>query len=463
MTMILDLVLRSPAGTELSRINLATNDRLLLDYTPGTPEPRSVEWASPLRDGGVIATTTLANVTETAEALLGAVDDATMLTSIQAMEAAFLAASTRQKTRRGPRLFVELTLNRLVTPFQSEILRGKLLLPPGALDSGWRNRQMEITPSWTRRWFWEAVTDTALPLRSSMTAKTTAGVVVEGSLGKTWVEILGTDLPGVVPAPIRLQITNLDVSATAPQQIWVGRNETASPTTLGPIIEAEDGNYLSFSNTLATSASHSNGYGVNIAPPPAAATGLRWTLDSAFLSQFPGGPVKVVAKIPTTQAGVWMRLQVKFLGLTLLYEGPEVLMTSDAIQDLGTIVLPPWNVPGGSSSQDLTLDLVTRATVATPFVLDYIHLMPSDGFVKYTARGYGLQTNITLVDDAINDTLTVTGGGVHAGFFIKSPPSDGLLLTPNVDQRLYLLQNGVTSITRQLRVQAWYRERRLTL
>lgn len=463
--MILDLVLRAPSGSELSRINLATNTALLVDYTPVSPEPRSVEWSSPLRNGGVVATTTLADVTETARTLLYPATDAALLGVIQGIERLFLAAGQRQTRKRGPRLFVELTPNRLSTAFQSEILRGKISLDAGGLDSGWRSREMEATLVWTRRFFWETVADTALPLRSKATAKGTGGVVVHnhwdsGTGEGTWVEILGSDLPGVIAAPLRLQITNLDPSSSNPSQIWVGRNETASPLTVNPILEAESAALNG--NTSASSTSYSNGAAVSITPYSNQTTALRWDLTSAFLSQFAGGPVKVVAKFPTTAAGVWLQMKVKYFGLTLLSEGPEVLMTADAIQDLGIITLPPWNVPGGSAAQDLTLDLMTRAAFPTPFLLDFLHLMPLDGWTTYVSRGYGLQTNITLVDDAINDTLTVTGGGVHAGFFVKTP-RDGLLVQPGADQRLYLLQNGVTGISRQLHVQAWYRERRLTL
>lgn len=460
MAMILDLVTRAPDDSELERITLATGASQVLKYVPRTPKKRSIEMVSMLRNGTRIQKTTYADVDETAEMIFEGATDDDITDYTRGFERAFEAAALRQESTRGPRVFLELQPDRMPLAFRSEIKRGDFNLEDEALSVAWRTRKLVIQPAWLRNYYWEAVISTALPMRSALTALTTAGVIVEGSLGRTWVEILGSNLPGVIPAPIRLEIKNLDPSLTAPSQIWVGRNQTASPTTLNPIIEAEDAASL-YGNDIVVSAAYSNGNAVEITPPATAAASVGWDLDSAFLEQFSGGPVKVVLKLPSTNTLVWMKVRVKYF-VTVLAEGPEVLQTNATIQDLGSIDLPPWNVPGGSTPQALTLELVTRSASPIPFVLDFIHLIPMDGFVNYTSRGYGLQSNITLVDDAINDTLTVTGGGETAGFFVKSPANDGLLMQPLADQRLYILQN-VEDIDRQLQVQAWYKQRVLTL
>jgi hypothetical protein len=359
-----------------------------------------------------------------------------------------------------------MTLNRLSTAYRSEIKRGDFNLEEGAIDVGWRTRKMVFQPAWMRNYYWEAVVESEIALQSKATARATGGVAItnhwDGGAGDgTWVQILGSDVPGVIDAPLRLQITNNFNNASTPQAFYVAQNIDASPTTLTPVLEAESGTWIGTSSNVVD-ANASNGAARSVTWSSSSEIQLcSWTLSTALLDQLGGAAVRLFAKFSTVAENTWLRLKVKYQGITILDETAEVLLNTNLLQDLGTLRLPPWGADAGTA-EDLQLILYGRKTGGSFFTLDFLHLMPLDGYVEYRAQGYGLPYTWTLVDDGIDGMLTVNNGSTNAGFWVKRP-HDGLLIRPNTTQRLYILQGGVSAIARPLTVRAWYRERRLTL
>lgn len=168
--------------------------------------------------------------------------------------------------------------------------------------------------------------------------------------------------------------------------------------------------------------------------------------------------MRILAKFAQTDERIWLQCKVTYNTVTVVDETSEVLQNSQYLQDFGVVNLPPWHVPVGSNAP-LELKLYGRTAAANAaFVLDYLQFLPARDFTVYASRGYGLGQNVILSDDPLNQTL-VAG---NAGIFVKTP-RDGIRLRPQRTQRLYLLQYGVTEISRELKVQAWVRERRWSL
>lgn len=456
-------------GTTLSTISLATTDNLLVNYKLSSPNPKSIEYTSPLQNGSTISLTTLPDVTETAQFLLQTSTAILMATLIQSIEQAFLNAAERQRTRRGNRIFLEIQLENMASSFRTEIKRGQLTIDDKSLGIGWVQRKLIVNITITRAYYFESTTRTEIPLASRATAKTTGGVTVynhyaTGSAGRgTYVDIEAADVKGVLDTPIELWIQNTYNNATRPNYISVGQHILGTPGSLQPVIQAEDGtwNGLGTSSTVS-SASYSSGAAKSFSWTES--NEIRagyWIITGTQMSYLAGGSVRIFAKFDTV-GSFNVTFKIKYQGLTLLDQTVEAKTNAYAIQDLGVLQLPPW-LSNGGVSDELYLEMYVRQSGGSSFILDFLHLMPLDGYTEYRAQGYGLPYLWTLIDNAPEDRLIVTAGdGLERGFFVKRP-KDGILIRPNTKQRLYFLQTDVTVIDRTLTIRAFYRERRLTV
>jgi hypothetical protein len=455
-------------GTTISTIELAGVDNLLLNYKLSTPNLRSIEHTSPLLNGSNIALTTMSDVTETAQVLLQAASATAMTTLINSIEQAFFLASERQRTRRGNRIFLEIQTENTTGSFRSEIKRGQLNIDDKSLGIGWIQNKLTITLTYTRAYFFESTTKTEIPIASRATAKTTGGVTVYnhyfiGDSGvATYVDIEAADVKGVIDTPMELWIKNTYNSGTSPNFISVGQQILGTPGSVFPVIQAEDGTWngttsllsnVAYSGTQARSFSWTSDIETKCA---------YWLLNGTELSYLAGASARIFAKLSSIGNPFYITFKIKYQAITLLDQTVEVLTGTQSIQDLGVLQFPPWLADGGISA-DLYLEMYVRQVGGSSFTLDFLHLMPMDGYAEYRAQGYGLTYNWTLKDNAPEDRLIVTAGdNLERGYFVKRP-KNGLMLRPNTKQRLYFLQTDVDTIGRTLQIRAFYRERRLTV
>lgn len=455
MATILNIVTRNEAGTALNTIELNASGNTLLSYPLLSPEQRSIETQSLLRDGSNIGKTVFSDITEPVTVLAVRATDADLVVLRQSIETAFLVAARRQERKRGSRVFVEFQLDRLATMFRSEIKRGRLISDAADLDAGWRSRAMQLELVWLRDYYWESTTLTQLPLKSQATAKTTSPVTLantDDAAYGNWVEILGTDLPGVLPLPIKLQLTN-NYGSGAPLTIYTGLNIDADPTNLVQCLEAEDATWVGTVST-PTGATYSNGEAKQVTWVSSSDVQVAdWTLTDTELQQFNGAWCQLIGRFPVAPEDIYLRFELRYNQRVIASTEP-VLGTDEIHQRLGAMQIPPRLI--GASYPPLVLRLYARTAGGGTFTMDTLHLLVSDGYVEY--RGFGVNGfNGNLIDNPHDNTLYP----IH---FIKEP-ADGLMLRPNATQRITFIQAGNSSdqIARTMTVQAWYRERRLTL
>ncbi len=454
MSTILNIVIRDDTGTALDTIELNANGTTLLSYPLLSPEQRSIEYQSLLKDGGYIGKTVLSDVVEPTTALAVRDNDDDLVAFRQSIENAFLVAARRQDRKRGPRVFVEFRLDRLATTFRSEIKRGRLVSDAADIGVGWQARAMHLDLVWLRDYAWESTTLTQLPLRSQATAKTTSPVTIantDDSAYGNWVEVLGADLPGILPTPIKLQLTN-NYGSGAPLTIYTGLNIDADPENLVQCLEAEAATWVGTVST-PTGATYSNGEAKQVTWGSSSDTQVAdWTLTDSVLQQFNGAWCQMIGRFPVAPEDIYLRFELRYNQRVIA--STEPVLGTDAIhQRLGAMQIPPRLT--GASYPDLVLRLYARTTGGGTFTMDTLHLLVSDGYVEYRAPSFGLNGN--LIDTPHDGTL-------HPIHFIKEP-HEGLMLRPSATQRLTFIQAGNSSdqIARTMTVQAWYRERRLTL
>ncbi len=466
---VFNILTINSAGTTIATLNLATNGNHLLSYKYTAPQPRSIEYNSVLRNGSNIALTTLPDVTEGAQFLFTAASATAMAAQIHSVERIFLLAAERQRSRRGNRYYIEVQLEGMPSSFRSEIKRGMLSYEDSSFGYGWIQQKVQVNITFTRTYYFESTTKTELYLKSALNTRSLGGVTIYNQYAydvtrQNWIEVLSSDMVGVLDTPVELLIKNTYNNITRPNYIAVGQKILGELTNFDPTLESEEGSWTNGTATTlineAYSATQAKQYTWTGSNEQLAAW---WTLDTLSISYFASTPVRFFAKFIGNPSTYKFTMRIKYQGLTLLDQTNEVRLTSRLVQDLGVMQIPPWLQDGGNSDE-LVVQLYVRNTNGGSFTLDYIFMMPLDGYTEYRAQGYGLPYNFTLKDNAPEDRLVVTAAdALERGFFIKRPREGGILIRPNTTQRLYFLQLDTAEIDRTMLIQAFYRERRLTV
>lgn len=457
-----DIQVVAPDETIVQTIVCHGTSSILDSYIPMHGDPQLIEQKANQRNGSRITNATFPNVRESAKFWWIQKNDQAFLDHLHALQRAFETAKERQRTQRGNRVFIVFKLDRMSVAFRSEIYSASVLVTPQDGGIGWMRQVIAYSITMVRHYDWESTVLTALPLTSQATAKTTNGVTISNhwdSGHSNYVHIDASDIQGTHRTPIRLEITRTSGSSQT-NEVWVTRY--SDPTaTLNPILEGENFDPAFASGTILSNSAYSNGNASQHTRTYSSSTydlmGV-WTLSSALLQNYGGMPVRIFAKFSTTYP-VWMQVKLYYQNVTVLDQTPIVQQTTLALQDLGIINLPPWNVAG--SSVGLSLRFFCKMAINDSFTLDYFALVPAEDCTVYTSRGYGLNNGETLVDDGITGMVSKTGGGLHIGNFIKRP-DNRLLLIPNEQQRLLIfMRDSLPNET--MTVKAFYRERRLTL
>jgi len=279
-----------------------------------------------------------------------------------------------------------------------------------------------------------------------------------------YAEIAAAVVEGDLPAAARLEITNNYNSASRAGPIWIGHNVESDPGNFSHILEAEDASGETTTDSYSLSG---NQYKKCDWSDTAETDLLTWELSTELLNQLAGRYVRIIGMFTgAIPSGLWMRFKVKFT-LTTLWEGPLTLVGAGSLQELISLRLPPYLLGAG----DLyPLDLVMSAKIGSAgshsFGLDYLQLTPLDGWRKLIQKGYGLDYQTRVVDDAIDGYLYTDGWtpagktGHYVGY------GEPILLYPGKLQRLYFLHMNMTSgatIYRTLSIKIFYRPRRLTV
>jgi len=434
---------------DATTISLSTGNNLLLDYVPRTPGTGDLD------------------VTESATVHVAAASSAALQTAVQALEDFFVKSKRRQKSGTGAKGYVQLSVAGATT-HRSEVLDGRLTLGDDSLRL-WGNTSVEVLLTWTRRFFWEDPTLTAIGLKNTGTSKTTSGVLVynhhDSTSHENFVDIEGADIAGSIPAPVKVTMT---AGGTLPTRrfyltantfhtpvSWQGIYEGESSTGSGTVTvdaNSSGGNYMA--RTWTTSISHTT-------------NAFIWAVSATQLGYAAGGWFRVLMRTATDPpANCYVKLKIKFdatTPLTTLWEGPEILLQSNEMHDLGAVQLPPGYVTGSPTALALILSVRNAATAQLD--VDFIQIDGPDGVHRFDQQGSQLVSGDSVIDDGQNEAVYVqTAGGFTEHIFSDYPPP--LLVWPGRDTRIRLLHNdayGNLPIVKTMTMYAQYRPRRLTV
>ena len=443
----------------------------VIGYVPTTPDMSTVDFTSEIEDGGERPLVTRRNVTESIELMLkpvsGAMADAQ--TDIELLETWMLYAEEYQNSKAGYRVFLEFQPEGTTGVWQSEILSGKLMLESDAMPRWKLGKAVKVTLVITRRYYWEGE-EVELALTNGAGSGTGGRTIYNhddaDAAHDNWVSIAGASVAGVLPAPIRLEITNTYNAASRDYNILIGQNLWG-----GDITHVLEGEATPPGGSDIVDATCSGGYyrALSVVPGPAL-TGRTWTLDSAMLTAYSGRYYRLIARMLNI-AGSTTFVQAKlYFGVTVISETQELRLQSisatEGIYDLGSLQIPPW-LSGEASYYPLDLKLFVRDTTTTfTLKLDCMFLMPTDNYRTLVPRGYGLAYPAYVVDDGILDRIYSDGWAPsgRVGHYVGYGPR--VKVWPGKDTKIFVLStasSGSAAIERTKSLRVYYRPRRLTV
>lgn len=298
----------------------------------------------------------------------------------------------------------------------------------------------------------------------------TGGKIVDnhsdGSTAGNYVTIAAGTITGVLPAPARIEMTNISGGSRIYENIYIA-NEVLSTTTYfagmvqgeaavsGGTVESRPG--TSGGNVLAMNLS-------GIALP-------RWNFSANQVREAAGRTFRLLVRywFYTFVSGniiyVAPRLTEQSGAANLNPYGVEHALPTSTIQtellDIGTISFRDHTTAAG-----MALVLAHRTTAPVQVEIDYIQPMPANNFRHLVYYGTGVANNQRIVDDPV-EGLAYAFDGSGQQIPVVSPKAQPIMLYPNSGQaqRIYFLhdQGAQAPISHSLSVRIWYRPRRLTI
>lgn len=436
-------------------------------WKPQAPHPRSRAVNVSGVDGGEIDGTDYENVAETLTCkLIGGT--ATVRSTIQRLLRLFNYA----RMYREPAIPIVLCKFRPDSAegwYYSQVLVGTIIYDKDALDWQWWNGQIDVTLIFTRRFFWEADTETEVPLIASGAGSSgaTGGITLtnqDTASGHNFVDIPIAAIGGDTPSACRLLMTN--GSSVTITKVYVSLEPQLTWSIITALYEGESATPLSNQASALSSGGNFNRLTWSGATETDIAT---WTITGAQLAAAGGRWMRALARFANTFAytDLYLRLRLTANGVTL-WNGEQQLMTASVqLQEIGSLPLPP-RLGGLSSLANISMVLSAQRIAGGSLTadLDHLTLLSLNGWRKFTAIANGMTSGQTLNDDGIAGRVyTTQAGGNYSDWAVEGNPLR-LWPDPARTQRLrfaWARSDSTMVIADQMAVRLYYRLRRLTL
>lgn len=470
MAHVLDIV--DGSGT----ITLNSSSKRVISYIPQSPQLsvdqlRQIVIGSPLNES--------LTVTESALVEISGANAAAVQTAIQALEKALtFHAYQREMTGQGNRVFVQYTPDSTSGAYRSEIVDSRIELNADSQDYGrwFTNFKVNITIGWRRRFYWEAVTETTLPVGNANGTAVTGGTVYNhddsGATDDNFLSIASGDAAGVIPTPFKIEIVN--TYGTAARRIYIGHKAQGDAANFQHIYEVEAATIAGIGARSGVAAS-SGGTVVTYTNFPTGGTVLAsWPITATQAGYIKNQWVRPIVRFSTLPNTSTMKCRFVLKDTTTLaviYTTDwQLLSTTDYLQALPEIYFSQ-QLQGQTTSGGMTLNLEGKDSAGTgDCAMDFLQLTPMEAGQGFVFLRPIDETLVTLPGTA-TASGTITYNPIDGATYIESRQNvyqvygGPLMCVPATAQRLYFLTDGTADadVARTLTVKAYIRPRRITI
>lgn len=419
-------------------------------YFPSTAQQQAGEWQP---------------VTETAEVNLSGTA-AAMRTTVNNLEKLFVAATRRQQTGMGERVFVNYKIiDADATTYRSEITEGRVVWStnPGLRRLGDANPFAQVAVIWTRAYWWEGAEVEAQLSATSQAAATGGRTVGNDPATANWVQMAAAQVTGVLPTPARVVLTNNSGGTRAYRNVFLALNANSDPANLGYHLQGEA---RTSGGTVTNDATASGGQKLDFVVSGSPVT-FAWVLLQTRLARTKGRRARILGRFTDTSGTLLIKPQIRSSSGDVLWEGDELALNPliyGAWVDLGIVPLPPG---GYSASYDAhQLALVFRGTGVGSLDVLQLSMLDSYRALDLPATGLYVANGAALVLDGIEGLAYEAASGVNTP--MPTGAGGAIMLQPGMTQRIYILHNlyevgNYAPIGTTFSVQVFYRPRRLTV
>lgn len=331
---------------------------------------------------------------------------------------------------RGSLVYLEAQVSSTEEVYRSPVLWGWLELGAGGVDQR-VNGSMGGKLHLMRANWWERSTEVTIVSGQAITNHR------DGGHSNYYYNATYTTTDEALPSQIRVAAA-LTTSVAYPVKLLVGMR-AGSAGVMDGFFEGQDGAARAgVTPSEVSDAASSNGSYYSLAWNGASATRL-WHVDlsARLMAQAAGKPFRLLMRLgdsmPTTASEkMWVTWEVMYVDPSsaelVIYETPGGYLTTLSEMVLGPVIhLPPWVVTGTAPALRLCMKAQAAGSGAHALPLDYIDLVPLDGWRYYDPI---LQAHGISVNDYGQSGVVGPSGGVntHAleGPGFTSSPLDAL-------------------------------------
>lgn len=381
-----------------------------------------------------------------------------------------------QAMKIGPQVYAQYVDYSGAETWRSEIVGGRAQEDPRTLDLHWKNDLLVFTLAWERLNFWEAPEAEVYKLNGNEAVPGTPatgalnifnnndGTGATPNIRRDYVHLAADAIRGDLPAACRIEFINTTAGTPRNRHLYISHSLLPDPANLVHMLEGEAG------GASTGEAGNSGAAYSRHALLTSETTAYTWALTTAQLNAFGGNCFAVFARFRAlVPSSTKLRLKLNWQATTFWQADSQVTPnTTDYLQQIGTIYLPPAIL--GNDHADLDLVLTATRASAANLDLDYLLFLPLDGFRKPEAKiAYGLEQNATLVVDGISRPSRIYT--LHTAERVPdySNRTDGtppILLYPGEVQRLIFAwdaADGTALPARTATVRMYYRPKRATI
>ncbi len=380
------------------------------------------------------------------------------------VEGLIQAAIRRQETGVGPRVYVNYKpVDSDSSTYRSEIIDGRVnwSTEPGLRRLGDTNPPAQVQIIWTRQAGWDGAEAELSVSSNGQSAATGGRTITNNPAGANWLQAAAAQVGGVLPTPVRIELTNSTGSGQAYRKLVVNVNAYSDPANLVYYLQGE----ARISGGSTSSDATCSGSSRLDFTATSSITTFQWTLPAADMQRTDGRRARLVARMNSITGILFVRPKIlDGAGNQVLWQGDELSLgtLSDAtLWDLGIVPLPPGGYGGSYGALRLGLDVRGASTSS----LDVLQLSMIDAYRFYELPSVSVANNATIVLDSMEGRNYISTSGAWTPLPVAF--GEPIMVQPNTLQRLHFLYeiaatNGVP-ITGTFSGRVYYRPRRLTV